>query len=200
MVLFFIWSKSACIWIFHWVVFSAWLLTSVKMGDKKQRRISFFSECVRVVLWSLHVYVILDQTWPDDRCRADRSQTPKNLTGVVSETELFFAFGFSDMQAWCYHGVPRGVSVLVFAYIFYHSLPAGVKARGSGWVLGFKNKKLKHIICGCWPRGRRQDRWTNDRCPHGWIEDECSVKKALCVLPEGGNTEPTTDTRNPPSS
>lgn len=90
------------------------------------------------------------------------------------------------------------VSVLVFAYIFYRSLPAGVKARGR--FVGFKNKKLKHIICGCWPRGRRQDRWTNDRCPHGWIEDEWSVKKALCVLPEGGNTEPTTDTRNPPSS
>lgn len=87
-----------------------------KNRKKKQRRISFLVSVSVCVCGAVKFarYVILDQTWPDERCFSVHTEVRQNnLTGMVLETELF-AFGLA---------LPRSsiVSVLVFSSIFFYS-------------------------------------------------------------------------------
>lgn len=146
--------------------------------------------CVCVVLWSLHVYVILNPTWPDERC-SDRSQS--SLTGMVSETELFFAFGcFSDMQALA---LPPSSSGRVRCFLFqshhisFSVLYLQVWRRGEGvggflWVLKITQFKAHSP----WLRttGHLLTDWqVSLRANWGWM------------FSRGGTTEPYKEPRPP---
>lgn len=139
-VLFFISSKFACIWIFHWVVFSAWFLTSVKIGKKQQRRISFVVS-VSACVWCCEVCTFMLFLIKRGQMNAAFQCIQKSHRIIL--LGWFQKLSSSLLLAWRYHGVLRAgsiLSVLVFSSIISYSHLSVWQCGGGLWVLRTKIK------------------------------------------------------------
>lgn len=148
-----------------------------------------------MVLWSLHVYVTLDQTWPDERCFSVRIEVrhPKLVPGCFRSWALlcFWFFWYAGLalpwrrfHRFCFN-------LLIFLFLF-----STCRCEGGGgglWVLKTKIKAHYLWLQTTGTRAGQMDNWqVSLRVNWGWL---CGKQGAF--LPDGGVTEPSTDTKEP---